>query len=642
MRWAFWRRKKFQELPQSRQMPREELGFGGYGLGVLISNLAADEYLSKLAFPQNISIYTQMRRSDATVQALEHAITLPIKATDWRVDPASDSKAAQEAADLISSNLFGGMTITFDDFLREALLALFYGFVVFEKVFEERNGYIVWRKFASRHPQTIDRFLFDETGGLAGIVQTGFDPQGRYRRVEIPIDKLLVFIWRKEFGNPYGVSVLRAAYKHWFLKDLLYKLQAIALERWAVGLPWGKIPPGTSETDKNIFMQLLENLRSHEKAAIVTPSDYDIQILGAQEGSRAAQAFMEAINHQDTMIVKAVLAQFLNLGQGNVGSWALSKDHSQLFLMTLNSVAQWFADTINRYAIPQLCRFNFGDNFTEFPELTFTDLRLVLQREEIAETIAKLVQATVVTPDFELQQWIRSMLDLPELPESEREVSLPAPETAKDKASGEWTKRASGEWLRDNGHRFSDPLGLQQGASLRALSDRVMIEAEHDLQSLTRQMIDSVMEQVRLLVQRADEGHPSSLREVGNIQVPQRLSERYELTLYGYLTNAYKAARTIYLASTGTDPTKPVPRWIDFYLHGWAKAVASQHCADLTATAAYETLRHYEMSQTLGRKFNEEMIEAALVDRMTNALESLPKEVEALTDTLFEPIEAGE
>ncbi|MCS7265488.1 MAG: hypothetical protein NZ805_11720 [Armatimonadetes bacterium] len=90
----------------------------------------------------------------------------------------------------------------------------------------------------------------------------------------------------------------------------------------------------------------------------------------------------------------------MNLGQGDVGSWALSKDHSQLFLMTLNSVAQWFADTINRYAILQLCRFNFGDDFTEFHELTFTDLKLVLQREEIAETIAKLVQATVATSDF--------------------------------------------------------------------------------------------------------------------------------------------------------------------------------------------------------------------------------------------------
>jgi len=621
----FWRKKaSFQQDAAKPVAPREELGFSGYGLGALLSNLAAGEYLSKLAFPQNIAVYSQMRRSDATIQTLELATTLPIQATDWRVEPASDSPAAQEAADLVENNLFGGMTITFVDFLREALLALFYGFTVFEKVFEEREGYIVWRKFASRHPQTVERFLFDETGGLAGIVQTGFDPQGRYRRIEIPIDKLLIFIWRKEFGNPYGVSVLRAAYKHWFLKDLFYKLQAIALERWAVGVPWGKVPAGTSEADKNVFMQLLENLRSHEKAAIVTPEGYDIQILGSQEGSRAAQAFLDAINHQDTMIVKSVLAQFLNLGQGDVGSWALSRDHSQLFLMTLNSVADWFAETVNRYAIPQLCRFNFGEDFTEFPELTFTDLRLVLQREEIAEIIAKLVQATVLTPDVELQQYVRDMLDLPELPEEPEEVQLPAPEATSES---------------NNGRKFSDPLGLQQGASLRALSDRVIAESEQDLQTITRQMIDAVMEQVRQLVQRADAGQPSALRELGNIQVPRQLAERYELTLYGYLTNAYRAARSVYLASTGTDPSTPVPRWVDFYLHGWAKAIATQHCADLAATAAYETLRLYEMSKTLGRKFSDEMVEAALVNRIAVAFEDLPKEVAALAETLFEPLD---
>ena len=624
MKWAFWKRKtNFQDRTR-RQELREEIGFGGFGLGALLTNLAADEYLNKLAFPHNIAVYTQMRRSDATIQALEHAITLPIRATDWRIEPASDSPTAQEAADLISNNLFGGMTITFDDFLREALLALFYGFVVFEKVFEERDNYIVWRKFASRHPQTVDRFLFDETGGLAGIVQKGFDPQGVYRQVEIPIDKLLIFIWRKEFGNPYGVSVLRAAYKHWFLKDLFYKLQAIALERWAVGVPWGKVPPGTSELDKQVFIQLLENLRSHEKAAIVTPTDYAIEILGSQEGSRAAQAFMDAITHQDTMIVKAVLAQFLNLGQGDVGSWALSKDHSQLFLMTLNAVAQWFADTINRYAIPQLCIFNFGEDFTEFPELTFTDLRLVLQREEIADVVAKLVQSTVLIADRSLQQYIRDVLDLPELPEKQEEAQLPAPETAKD---------------ANNGHRFSDPLGLQQAASVRALSDRVLTETEQDLQALTRQMIDSVMDQVRQLVQRADNGQPSALREIGSIQVPRALRERYELTLYSYLLDAYRAARSVYLASTGTDPTKPPPRWVDFYLHGFAKAIAMQHTTDLAATAAYEALRLYEASRTLGQKFSDEMVEAALVNRMAVALEDLPKEVATLTEILFPQIE---
>jgi len=629
--WGWWK-NKFQE-PRRAEL-RQEMGFGGSGVGQLLTNLGADEYLPELAFPKSIQVYTRMRRSDATVQALELAITLPIRATDWDIQPASDDPTAQEAADLVYDNLFGGMTHTFDDFLRDALLALFYGFTVFEKVFEERDNYIVWRKFAPRHPQTIERFLFDEAGGLAGVRQVGFDPQGRFRQVDIPIEKLLVFIWRRELGNPYGVSVLRAAYKHWFLKDIAYKLQAIALERWAVGIPVGKVPSGTSENDKQIFLQMLEAMRGHERAAMVLPEDYQIEIIGAEAGQRANQAFVEAIQHHDTMIVKAVLAQFLNLGTGDVGSWALSRDHSQLFLMGLNSVAQWFADHINRYAIPQLCRLNFGEDFTDFPELTFTDLRLVLQREVLAEAIGKLVQVGILTPDRSLQDWIRDVFDLPPLPEEEPEqVELPAPETANERT------RDKGS---NNGRKFSDALGLMQGASLRGLSDNVQTAAEQSLRGILRQQIDYLMDQVRRLVAEADAGRPSALRELGRLSIPQHLVDAYAVELTKYLMDAYRAARSVYLASTGADPSKPIPRWVDFYLQGFAQAIARQHAADLAATVGYEALRLYEESKTLGRKFGEEQIEAAAVERAANMMDDLPRTVELLTEILFEPVGVSE
>jgi len=619
MFWRLWRKQKFQE-ERSRVM-REELGFGGTGVGFLLSNLGADEYLPELSFPNNIAIYTRMRRSDATIQALELAITLPIRATDWTVEPASDSAAAQEAADLVESNLFGGMTHTFDDFLRDALLALFYGFAVFEKVFEERDNYIVWRKFAPRHPQTIERFLFDETGGLAGVRQSGFDPNGKFRQVDIPIEKLLVFIWRREMGNPYGVSVLRAAYKHWYLKDIAYKLQAIAMERWAVGIPIGKVPRGTPETDKMTFLQMLQSIRSHEKAAIVLPEDYNIDVIGVEAGQRFS--FMEMINHHDTMLVKSVLAQFLNLGQGDIGSWALSRDHSQLFLMSLNAVAQWFADHVNRYAIPQLCRLNFGEDFTEFPELNFTDLRLILNRDVIAEMLTKLVQGGILTPGRSIEEWVRDVLDLPPLPEEEEEVSLPAPET-------------------QTSERFADPLGLQQGMALRSLSDNIRLSLEQELRNLLRQQIDFLMQQVRSLVADADSGKPSALRQLGNLSVPQHLVDAYAVTLTKYLLDAYQAARTVYLASLGLPPDQPKPRWVDFYLQGFANAIARQHAADLAATVGYEALRLYEESKTLGKKFNEESVEAAAVERAGNLVDDLPRTVALLTEILFPPQEANE
>jgi hypothetical protein len=312
--------------------------------------------------------------------------------------------------------------------------------------------------------------------------------------------------------------------------------------------------------------------------------------------------------------------------------------------MGLNSVAQWFADHINRYAIPQLCRLNFGEDFTDFPELTFADLRLVLQREVLAEAIGKLVQVGILTPDRSLQEWVRDVFDLPPLPEETEQVQLPAPETA---ASSEW-RVASGNGRKNSSpvanrqSQFSDPLGLIQGATLRSLSDTTITAAEQSLRNLLRQQIDTLMEQVRRLIADADAGKPSALRELGRLSVPQHLVDAYAVDLTKYLMDAYRAARSVYLASTGVDPTKPIPRWVDFYLQGFAQAIARQHAADLAATVGYEALRLYEESKTLGRKFSDEQIEAAAVERAANMMDDLPRTVELLTEILFEPIEVSE
>jgi hypothetical protein len=303
--------------------------------------------------------------------------------------------------------------------------------------------------------------------------------------------------------------------------------------------------------------------------------------------------------------------------------------------MGLNSVAQWFADHINRYAIPQLCRLNFGEDFTDFPELTFADLRLVLQREVLAEAIGKLVQVGILTPDRSLQEWVRDVFDLPPLPEEQpEEVELPAPETTTEGT------RDGGRGTSNNGRqsRFSDPLGLIQGATLRSLSDTTITAAEQSLRNLLRQQIDTLMEQVRRLIADADAGKPSALRELGRLSVPQHLVDAYAVELTKYLMDTYRAARSVYLASTGVDPSKPIPRWVDFYLQGFAQAIARQHASELAATVGYEALRLYEESKTLGRKFSDEQIEAAAVERAANIMDDLPRTVELLTEILFEPV----
>ncbi len=63
------------------------------------------------------------------------------------------------------------------------------------------------------------------------------------------------------------------------------------------------------------------------------------------------------------------LAQFLMLGSGDTGSYALSEDQSSLFLLSLVKIANQIASVINEHVIKEMVDFNF--EVLEYPKLKF-------------------------------------------------------------------------------------------------------------------------------------------------------------------------------------------------------------------------------------------------------------------------------
>src|SRR3712207_5205570 len=79
----------------------------------------------------------------------------------------------------------------------------------------------------------------------------------------------------------------------------------------------------------------------------------------------------EMIAHYDRQIVKAFLAQFLDLGAQAGGSYALSADQSKLFLLGLEYIAKLIQEEMNK-AIRELCDLNFsGLTDDEYPTLEY-------------------------------------------------------------------------------------------------------------------------------------------------------------------------------------------------------------------------------------------------------------------------------
>ena len=90
------------------------------------------------------------------------AITLPIRQADYFMDPASSDDIDVEIATILQDALLTGMTQTWDDTVRHALLMLPFGFSSLEKVYEFRDGLVLPRKLDPRLPQSVVRWRYDQ------------------------------------------------------------------------------------------------------------------------------------------------------------------------------------------------------------------------------------------------------------------------------------------------------------------------------------------------------------------------------------------------------------------------------------------------------------------------------------------------
>ena len=401
--------------------PAGELGISGTKVW---GGIVDEEYNSALSGSLMLEVYEQMMR-DPQVRALQSIISLPIRAATPSVEPAGEGSADKEAAELIETNLLAGMTMTYDDLLRHALFAIFWGFSVLEKVFEERDGHIMWRKFPGRHPRTVERWMFDDEGGVAGIRQQGTDANGEVREVKIPIDRLLLFTWDEMFDNPQGLGLFRSAYKPWFSAGWVHKVVMIGIERFWLNLPKATEPPGSTDDQRQKVLNILKGLRANEYAGIIQPHGWTIEMLEGMQrgGSDISIKLLEYCDHQ---ILMSGLAQFLMLGVTATGARAVSEDQSALFYLSEDAAAGWICETVNRYAIPQLCGFNFP-GMTEFPQLVIPPIATVVGKRGIIDAISNALNAAALSADEDVENAIRNMLNLPEIEERPEPSDAPPP-----------------------------------------------------------------------------------------------------------------------------------------------------------------------------------------------------------------------
>ena len=367
--------------------------------------IRADEFLPELRGKRAIRKYREMRDNDSTIGAVMYATEQVLRDVDFKIVPADDSDAAKREAEFVET-ILEDMDHTLDDHISEALSSLTFGFAWFEVVYKRRNGpnnrslkskskysdgRIGVRKIASRAPWTISKFDVDKkTGDVLGIHQEG---SGFNNTNYIPTRKSLYYRTTAINNDPSGRSILRNAYTSYEYLNNLQNIEAIAVERELAGIPVARIPaeylsPDATSAQAQFvgnLQSILRDVKFNEQGYIVLPSDTYPDKDGSPTDTRLVDVELMASNGKrnieiDPMIkryqhdiARSVLSEFLMLGGGNTGSYALSKSKTDLFLRALESYIQAIVDVLNKQLLYRLWELN-GLNYDLMPTIEAGDV----------------------------------------------------------------------------------------------------------------------------------------------------------------------------------------------------------------------------------------------------------------------------
>lgn len=402
---------------ENQETPKPQMGEVGMNESKIIKGITFHDFNPDLLVRQKgLNVYDQMRTDDEVKSALtlkKQAVISP----GWDIEPASEDTRDKEIADFVEDTL-NRIDGTVENMLMQVMTALDYGYSVVEKIWKiqdkgEFKGKFVYKAFKSKRPHNYE-FDTDEFGNLEknGLILTGIDITER----RLPVNKFVIYAYQSEFGNPYGTSDLRAAYRPWWSKDNAVKFWNIALERYGSPLALGKVKRNTPGAAQKL-LGILDKIQNKQSIAF-NEADFDVDFLEASKN--IGEAFDLALAFNNKAIARSILLPdrlSSDGGSGATGSFAMAKSHFDVFLWVVNFLRKELEDKVMfEQVIRELVDINFSDvdNYPIFKFKPLTDD----QKIELVKAFAEAVQKGAVSQvTLEDENYIRSVLSFQEVDE---------------------------------------------------------------------------------------------------------------------------------------------------------------------------------------------------------------------------------
>lgn len=408
-----------------------------------------EEFDPNLRGLRGVRVFDEMRRNDSDVGAILFAILHVALGSMWSVEAASQEQPDLDAAEFLRGCLFEDMSHSWRDFIVDAMTSNAFGWAWHELVFKQRlgaaksppslysDGRIGIRKIALRGQETLARWVFDDHGGIQAMIQRS--PPG-YQEVPIPIGKSLLCRTSSEKGNPEGISLLRNAYRPYFIKTNMEEIEVIGAERDMTGVLKIILPANASTDDFNKAREMGERYRVDDQTYFVLQrfgpeahEGWDLDVV--ETPGRKVVDTDKTILRCSTQIMRSVLAQFLTLGQGRTGSFALAESQKSLWHLAVNGRLDTLEDEINKFVVAKLFALNGFQDISGLPKVSHSDPGEI-DIDKLTPFLRVLGELGLIDVTQEVLEHLHERADLPP----------PAPDAAeKLKASPETTNKPDDE-----------------------------------------------------------------------------------------------------------------------------------------------------------------------------------------------------
>lgn len=314
------------------------------------------------------------------------------------------------------------------EIFKNALSAFEFGYSLAEQVYTrdtwDGGQYVFLKKLAHRDPQDL-WLKADEQGNFLGVRQ-----QALGKNIDLDASRLWLHTHDKRFGNLYGNSDLRAAYRPWFAKKFIIQFWNVFLERFGAPMTKMTYPLGASEELKTKLKGIMSNLGS--KTEVLVPEGVDIELIEATRGGTAS--YFEALGYHNNSIARAVLMVALLGADGDNNRQSSGDSQTFLHLRILFKVADQLSQALAKGFMEQVINPLIDINFENpiYPKFIWQDYGQ-FEGMKVADEIRQLHAAGIIDMDQDDVNYVRSVLglrlrtDLDALDEVIRPAATPPP-----------------------------------------------------------------------------------------------------------------------------------------------------------------------------------------------------------------------